>query len=1058
MNNSTSLVAADETATAWLSDFANPPAEFRPVPFWSWNERMEPVEIRRQVALMKAGGWGGAFIHSRIGLLTPYLGEEWFRACDAVMEACREHGMLVWLYDEDKWPSGFSGGSVPLADADFRFKTLIARPVGSPIPESCAPLGNSVNGLQAYVWTAPLGDPWFNGTCYADLMNRKAMRKFLDDAYEPYFERYGDLYGDLIRAEFTDEPTTAHRSRLPIGSVPFTGELPAKFEQMFGYDPLPKLHLLFEDAPGCEKFRLHYFRVTNELFERNFSQQLGDWCDDHNIALTGHYILEGDLYHQQLWGSKLMPNYRHQGIPGIDHLGRQIEERITTKQCHSVANQYGKRRMLSELYGVAGGALTFEDRFWIASQQIVLGVNLLNPHLSLYTMAGCRKRDYPQNIFYQQPWWPLNRTVDDPLSRLCVALSQGKFCAEALIIHPQESTFALWESRAHLEGDDQTRIGNDWSPVTPATQTQIQQLDTDIDAVIDGLLGAQRTFDFGDETILADDGAVVTHTGAPWLRVGQMDYPAVILPSMETMAPTTLALLEEFGNAGGFIVRCGRAPQLLDGEVSERLNRWLQSVPAVAPSALPQFIAGRCWPLVKAIDLPAQDARMLWVHARELDNGERLVYLTNLSRFRDFSVRLFLAGCFDEVRELDIRSGDERVLAIEAADDGLIVELNFAPTQGHLLRLMGDCPSSIIQPVAEKSEAKASRVTLQDWTIERLDDNSLTLDYASWKTDGDWSARAVPVIALQNHLNINAYQGPLTLRYHAKVSELNPSRRVYLVVEHPERYQIQVNGREVHYDGLPYWRDIRWMPIDISGMLQSGDNEIELFCADFKPGDLSSIVDQEARYGTEIESIYLVGDFSVAGEPIADKPFQPMWESWELPPVDVQCFAPHSFVVGEPQPLQRGDSTTQGLPFYAGALQLKTKLPLAVKRAKRALLRLEKLDAPVALVAIDGHEIGTIWAHPLTLELDETALQGEELTVTLYGTLRNLLGPHHNHEGELVQVGPDHFWPLYSAEIEAKTAFLRWTSGEIAPLDWNDRYCMVSLGATGAITLEVERN
>ena len=1048
-------VAAD-TATPWLSDFSNPPAEFRPVPFWSWNERMEPDEIRRQVALMKAGGWGGAFIHSRIGLLTPYLGEEWFRACDAVMEACRTEGMLVWLYDEDKWPSGYSGGSVPLADAEFRFKTLIARPVGAPIPESCAPLGEAANGLQTYVWTSPLGDAWFNGTCYADLMNRKAMRKFLDDAYEPYYARYGELYGDLIRAEFTDEPTTAHRTRLPVGSVPFTGELPAKFAQMWNYDPLPQLHLLFEDAPGCEKFRLHYFRVTNELFERNFSQQLGDWCADHNIALTGHYILEGDLYHQQLWGSKLMPNYRHQGIPGIDHLGRQITERITAKQCQSVANQYGKRRMLSELYGVAGGALTFEDRFWIASQQIVLGVNLLNPHLSLYTMAGCRKRDYPQNIFYQQPWWPLNKAVDDPLSRLCVALSQGKYLAEMLVIHPQESTFALWESRAHLEGEDQTRLGSDWSPVTDGTQAQIQQLDSDIDAVIDGLLGAQRTFDFGDETILADDGAVVHDKWNTWLRVGEMHYSLVILPSMETIAPKTLTLLEEFQSAGGFIVRCGRAPQWLDGETSERLNRWLQSVPAVAPAALPQFIASRCPAQVKAIELPAADARMLWVHIRTLENGERLVYLTNLSRFRAFSTRLFLAGAFDEVRELDIRGGDERALPVEAADDGLIIELHFAPAQSHLLRLMGDCPSSI-QRLVPQTKAETTTVPLQDWMVERLDDNALTLDYAHWKTDGAWSARAMPVLALQNHLNLNRYNGQLTLRYPVRVADLDASRRIYLVVEHPERYQIKVNGREVEYAGLPFWRDIRWMPLDITGMLQSGDNEIELFCADFEPGDLGSIVDQEARYGTEIESLYLVGDFSVSAQPIEDKPFQSVWQAWELPPLDLQCFAPDSFVVGDPAPLQFGDSTAQGLPFYAGALQLKTKLPAAAKGAKRALLRLDKLDAPVAQIAIDGRDVATVWAHPLAAELDENDLKGAELTITLFGSLRNLLGPHHHIEGELVQVGPDHFWPHYPAECAAENAFVKWTNGEIATLDWSDRYCMVSLGEIGAVTLEIER-
>ena len=1055
MNNPVSLVVARDAATPWLSDFADPPAQFRPVPFWSWNERMEPAEVRRQVALMKAGGWGGAFIHSRIGLLTPYLGEEWFAACDAVMEACRQHGMLVWLYDEDKWPSGFSGGSVPLADADFRFKTLIARPAGAPTPESCVPIGAATNGLQAYVWTSPLGDPWFNGTCYADLMNRKAMRKFLDDAYEPYYVRYGELYGDLIRAEFTDEPTNAHRTRLPIGSVPFTGELPAKFEQMWGYNPLPKLHLLFDDAPGCEQFRLHYFRVTNKLFERNFSQQLGDWCAEHNIALTGHYILEGDLYHQQLWGSKLMPNYRHQGIPGIDHLGRQIEERISAKQCQSVVNQYGKRRMLSELYGVAGGALTFEDRFWIASEQIVLGVNLLNPHLSLYTMAGCRKRDYPQNIFYQQPWWPLNKVVDDPLSRLCVALSQGEFRAESLVIHPQESTFALWESRAHLEGADQTRLGNDWSPVTPESQAQIQQLDTDIDAIIDGLLGAQRTFDFGDETILADDGSVVTRDGAPWLRVGEMDYPAVVLPSMKTIAPTTLALLEEFGNAGGLIVRCGRAPQWLDGERSERLNDWLQSVEAVGIEDLPARLASACSPAVEARGLSDEDAKMLWVHVRDLDGGERLIYLTNLSRFRDFSARLFLAGAFAKAYELDIRSGAERALLIEKDGDGITVELDFARAQSHLLRLAPASANLNGTAATAPVNAPTETVELTDWAVERLDDNALTLDYATWKTDADWSARPVPVIALQNHLNANAYRGQLTLRYAVRVDDLNPSRRVHLVVEHPERYQIRVNGRAVAYDGLPVWRDIRWMPIDISGLLRSGDNEIELFCADFEPGDLASIVDQEARYGTEIESIYLVGDFSVAGAPIADKPFQPMWDKWELPPVDVQCFAPNSFALVEPTPLQTGDSTTQGLPFYAGALQLKTPLPPAAQGAKRAVLRLEKLDAPVALVAVDGREIGAIWAHPLELELDETALAGAELTLTLYGSLRNLLGPHHNHEGELVQVGPDHFWPHFAADVEPQSAFLRWTNDGIAPLDWDDRYCMVSLGELGAISLEI---
>ena len=91
-----------------LDSFRNPPAEFRPVPFWSWNEVMEPEEVKRQIREMKNAGWGGAFVHSRVGLVTEYLGPEWFRAVDATLEECQKQGMLVWLYDEDKWPSGLA--------------------------------------------------------------------------------------------------------------------------------------------------------------------------------------------------------------------------------------------------------------------------------------------------------------------------------------------------------------------------------------------------------------------------------------------------------------------------------------------------------------------------------------------------------------------------------------------------------------------------------------------------------------------------------------------------------------------------------------------------------------------------------------------------------------------------------------------------------------------------------------------------------------------------------------------------------------------------------------
>ena len=62
----------------------NPPGKYRPIPFWSWNDKLEEGELRRQVRLMGDAGMGGFFMHARGGLSTEYMSEEWFHCVDAV--------------------------------------------------------------------------------------------------------------------------------------------------------------------------------------------------------------------------------------------------------------------------------------------------------------------------------------------------------------------------------------------------------------------------------------------------------------------------------------------------------------------------------------------------------------------------------------------------------------------------------------------------------------------------------------------------------------------------------------------------------------------------------------------------------------------------------------------------------------------------------------------------------------------------------------------------------------------------------------------------------------
>lgn len=1016
---------------------------FKPVPFWSWNEQMQVPEIQRQITQIRQGGWGGAFVHARIGLTVPYLGADWFKAVDATMSACQRESLGVWLYDEDTWPSGFSGGSVPARGAEHRMKALIARPVGQIPPQNCMPIGKAIDGLQVYCWTAPLGNPWFYGSCYADLLNPSTVAHFLHDAYDAYHARYASQYGKLISAQFTDEPSPIFRLGLPRGAVPFSPVLIERFASLFSYLPVDQLHKLFVDTPDAHTFRIHYFRTVNHLFEQSFSSQLGKWCDRHQIGLTGHFMSEHSLYDQTLWGTNVMPHYRHQAIPGIDHLARQVDDIVTAKQCHSVINQYGKKRMLSELYGVSGQGLTFADRWWIASQQIGLGVNLLNPHLALYTMAGCRKRDYPPNLFYQQPWWELNRVLDDALSRLCETMSQGTYDADVLVLHPIESATALWRGSTSFS-DAQAARQDVWDhqPVDVEVRKQIEAIDADFKQLLTQLVGSQRTFDLGDETILADAASIQRRDDHAVFCVGKMHYRIVILPTMLTIRQTTLSLLQAFIEAGGTVIWNGQ-PIAVDGRNSQQVQSVLAAAHIVPLPNVCEYLDKAYPPSLELHTAPLVGAKTL-LHKRQTDDGP-LIYLTNLSRVEsDPDARITLAGNWASAERLDPFTGVWHALATRVDQHQTHLSIPLYATQTHCIRFSR---TAHLSHVELRLPLQTTPTALVGWSVERLDDNTVTLDTAFWQEDDlPESARALPIIAIHKRLTEIGFRGRLRLRHTFNASQDVVGRPLRVVVEHPDQYTLRVNGHVVEYQGLAHWRDIRWLPVDITQHVQVGLNQIELSVSAFQPADRHSS-EPTLRYGTEIESIYLVGDFSVANPTRLIQPFSQRWVSHGLPAIVQSAIASDTpLMIQAPRPLHVGDVTRQGMPFYAGRIRYSTTIPMS---STPRLLRIEKLDAAVAEVALDGQIVGHLVSEPFECELPAG---GGVLSLTLYGTLRNLLGPHHHPEGELAAVTPGHFEPKFHEPVA--DAVRAWDAGTQQPDEWTDDYHLIGFGDLGRITLQ----
>ena len=186
------------------------------------------------------------------------------------------------------------------------------------------------------------------------------------------------------------------------------------------------------------------------------------------------------------------------------------------------------------MFGISGQNMNFEDRKWIADFHAVLGVNHVCPHLSLYSMKGCRKRA-PPTFSPHQPYWPYNKMVEDYMARMSYLSTVGKYAPEILVIHPLESNYTE-TSFGKLEGDPRR---------------------FDLLRVLESLQRGHRDDDLGDEEIMEDIGSVSGKRNTSWRDViqGSGSAPHGDDPSKHP------GLLKKFAEAGGPIVSVGELPR-----------------------------------------------------------------------------------------------------------------------------------------------------------------------------------------------------------------------------------------------------------------------------------------------------------------------------------------------------------------------------------------------------------------------------------------------------------------------------------------------------------------
>lgn len=961
-------VAPMDSAAEVKSQFANPPCEFSSAPLWVWNDLLTEEQLTHSLETLAAENVRQVFVHPRPGLMTPYLSEDWFRLWKHTVKEAERLDMNAWIYDENSYPSGFAGGFVPEVMPEARAKGLSIKTVKTPIAwdESfVAVYKKDGDAYRPVTEDAKAGrelpegeylvakteetrsSPWFGGWYYVDLLRPEVTAKFIEVTLEAYRKEFGGTFPERVPGSFTDEPHLAS-----AGDFHWTKDLLALFQARWGYNLADHLPSLAEPVGEWKKVRHNYHQLILELFITNWAKPYFDYCAQNNIEFTGHYWEHE--WPNPKYGPDNMAMSAWQQRPGIDMLFNdpysfgphaQVGNTRAILEVASVANQLGRGRTLCEAYGGSGWDMRFEDMKRIGDWLCVLGINTMDQHLAHMTLRGARKRDYPPTFTYHEPWWEFYDASATYFTRLSMAISQGRQINKILVIEP---TTTCW-IQAHEAREE--------------TGNQFQKL-------VNDLLAAQIEFDLGSEDVIARNGSVKDNR----LVVGQCTYDTVVLPpKMENINSPVLSLIESFGKAGGRIVACD-IPALVDGTESAQpavlaqMTGYLQKTPDQLVEAL-QPQAGDPFAITRG-----EDKALLFHQRRVLDDGE-LLFLVNTSP--DATASGAIRSAAKGIECWDLETGAICGYPSKSAQNGLTASFDLPPS-GSLLLFLSNKPVTL----APKPAVGGTPVeTADEVAVLAGGLNVLTIDYVDAEAGGA-SLKAVPFKAAaqlafqKNGMNGDPWDHAVQFRdeflkmtfpadsgfsvtYRFNIEGDVPTPLCF-VVERPDLYQIECNGKPLDSKTSEWWLDRSFGKLDIAAVAVSGENTVTLKASPFSVFH-------------EIEAAFVIGDFS-------------------LKPVE------KGFAITAATPLKLGPWNEQGRPLYGHGVTYTRKFDVPAVSGNY-FVSLPEWYGSVASVSVNGKPAGAIYHQPFACDVTALIQQGSNtVEVTVIGTLRNTLGPHHGEQ------------------------------------------------------------
>ncbi|MDH6520952.1 hypothetical protein M2163_002062 [Streptomyces sp. SAI-135] len=550
--------------------FDNPPRDFGPTPLWWWSgAKVTRDRLAWQLRRFADGG-----VHNLVVInLAPagptfgartddpvWFGEEWWARFRDACEIAGDLGTRLWFYDQ----IGFSGanvqGGITRRHPEAAGRALRSRPAR--VTAGTVTLRGTETLLGAYDRTGarlPVTGPAHieapDGTevrlvlavpTAFDYLNPEAVGLLFDAIHHEYDRRVPEHLGNVIAGSFQDE--------LPATNS-WTDRFPEEFRTRRGYDLLEHLPALFtgDDCERARKIRADYYAVRAELTEEALFRPLAAWheerglllgCDQSHPARSGFPTQSTQLY------TDYFRTHRWYSAAGSDHHG-------DAKVHSSMAHLYGHERVWIESFHSSGWGGTLEETYDWLLPFLRSGANLYNPHASYFGTAGGWFEWAPPSTDWRQPYWRQYPAFSRAVARLCSILSWGTYSADVAVLYPSATMQALLPLDAPVQHFGDGRLGAAHADVDQTQRDYLELCGSNnwLRPAVGALDRRRVSFDVIDDASVqgakAGDGA---------LRVRDLAYTAVLLPSASVLEHETARRLTELLDAGGRVVVVGRPP------------------------------------------------------------------------------------------------------------------------------------------------------------------------------------------------------------------------------------------------------------------------------------------------------------------------------------------------------------------------------------------------------------------------------------------------------------------------------------------------------------------